>query len=81
MNDPKTDRSLREVRQWKESLQAERAHLTLEDQVKEIQRGAKRFMEANGLELKLGAIERSRADEPKQSSAVRLLPRAGKISC
>jgi hypothetical protein len=52
MSRPKIDPSLAEVRQWRESLQKERSHLSLEDQVQEIRRGAERFAKSHGLELK-----------------------------
>lgn len=52
MSGLKIDPSLLEVRQWRESLQEKRSHLSLDAEIQEIRRGAESFAQAHGLKLK-----------------------------
>ena len=52
MRDTKIDPSLAEVRQWREKVQGELAHLDSKAEIEETHRRAQNFMRAHGLKLK-----------------------------
>jgi viroplasmin and RNaseH domain-containing protein len=53
MIDAKIDPSLAEVRQWKDKVQADLAHLDSKSEIEETHRRAQNFMRKHGLKLKV----------------------------